>query len=222
MILSERQFKIIYPTAPLSYCKPLNDAMAEFQINTNQRAAMFLAQIDHESGDLAKMEENLNYSADGLANTWRTRYAVKNADGSYPKIPVNGNMRYVPNDLAKRLARNPQAIANNCYADRMGNGNEASGDGWRYRGRGPIMNTGKEAYAKLAKALGIPLVEKPELLGQAPACFRAAAYYWKTSGFNEMADQTLFTKISQAINGGNLGLEDRKKLWVIARNALAS
>lgn len=127
------------------WTEPLATSFRVFSITTPKRAAAFLAQVGHESGGLSTVVENLNYSAQGLANIWPGRYSVN------PKArPL------VPNQLARALERKPQAIANNTYAGRMGNGPEASGDGWRYRGRGPIQNTGKAYAAALRSPVGPP------------------------------------------------------------------
>ena len=104
--------------------------LKSFNITSKKRVAAFLAQVGHESAGLSALQENLNYSATGLANTWPNRYAQKNSKGQYVKSPAG---KFTPNSLAVRLARNPQAIANNCYANRMGNGPESSGDGYRDR-----------------------------------------------------------------------------------------
>ncbi|WYW02656.1 endolysin [Pseudomonas phage vB_PpuM-Peetri] len=224
MLLTELQFKKIFPSAPLAYLKPLQAAMDKYLISLNkQRMAMFLGQIDHESGDLAKFEEGLNYSADGLANTWPTRYGKVDANGKRVKITNDkGQVRVAPNDLAIKLARKPQAIANNCYANRMGNGDEASGDGWKYRGRCPIMRTGKAEYLKLQNKLGIPLINNPDLLALPEAGFMAAADYWDENNCNKLADAGRFFDVTQAINGGQIGADDRKRLWDIAAAALTA
>lgn len=134
MPITEQQLLQIFPNAgPQAgvFVGALNRGMTRFGITSPVRAAAFLAQVGHESGQLTRLVENLNYSARGLAANWPSRYL--GADGQ-------------PNALAQRLARNPRAIANNAYASRNGNGDEASGDGWWYRGRGLLQITGRANY----------------------------------------------------------------------------
>ena len=147
-----------------------------YHINTPKRIAMFMAQIQHESG-LKPKSENLNYSAQGLANTFPKRYAVD------PKAKVK-----VPNELAKSLNRNPEAIANNCYANRMGNGDEASGDGWKYRGRGFLQITGKDNYVVLSKDTRVDFLNDPDLLLEEANSMIGACWYWGKHKLNEFAD----------------------------------
>ncbi|MHA5526101.1 glycoside hydrolase family 19 protein, partial [Pseudomonas aeruginosa] len=154
MPITEQQLLQIFPHAgPRAgvFVGALNRGMTRFGITSPVRAAAFLAQVGHESGQLTRLVENLNYSARGLAATWPSRYL--GADGQ-------------PNALAQRLARNPRAIANNAYASRNGNGDEASGDGWRYRGRGLLQITGRSNYRAAGTGLGQPLEQEPELLEQ--------------------------------------------------------
>lgn len=140
---------------PDGWVDPLNQAMARFRIDTPARVAAFLAQIAQESGQLNKLVENLNYSAKRLMEVWPNRF---------PDM-----------DKANRYANNPEKLANYVYASRLGNGNEASGDGWAYRGRGLIQITGRGNYRSVASALGLPLEAQPELLEQAlPAALSAA------------------------------------------------
>ncbi len=189
------------------FAPALSAAMAKFKINTPQRMAAFLANVGHESGQLTTMVENLNYSAQGLANTWPSRYAVDSK-----ARPL------VPNTLATRLARKPQEIANNVYAGRMGNGVETTGDGWRYRGRGPIQTTGKSNYTATGKAIGQDLVARPELLEQPEHGAMAAAWFWSSNGLNELADAGKLEAITRRINGGMNGHDERLRFY---RHALA-
>jgi putative chitinase len=171
---------------------PLQAACDRFEINTALRVAAFLAEVGVESAGLNAHVENLNYGAQGLADTWPSRYAVN------PRAPVK-----VPNDLANRIARNQQAIANNCYANRNGNGPESSGDGWAFRGRGPIQITGRTNYTACAAAIGMDLVAHPELLEQPQAGALSAGWFWSVNGLNKFADGGQITAISKAINLGN-------------------
>jgi putative chitinase len=177
---------------------PLMNAMTAWGINTPIRMAAFFAQIAKESGFLSTFTENLNYSADGLAKTWPKRYAVN------PKAAIK-----VPNDLAQRLHRNPEQIANHTYANRMGNGSPESGDGWRYRGRGPKQITGKDnytAYAQVSKYPGILL--SPDRLLVPMIGADAAGWFWSTRKCSELIDAGDFRAVTIAINGGLIGYED--------------
>lgn len=183
----------------------LNEAMLRFEITTRDRAAAFLAQIAHECGVSAittrvRLVENLNYSASGLIATW---------PGRFPTLAV-----------ANQYARQPERIANKVYANRLGNGDEASGDGWRFRGRGLMQVTGRANYRAAGAALGLDLETNPAALEQPLPAALAAAHFWQVSGLNELADDRLddddvadFTRISKVINGGYNGLADRQARW---------
>lgn len=214
MPITEQQLLLIMPNSkPVVgvFVPALNRAMARYKIDSRLRQAAFLAQIGHESGHLRRMVENLNYSADALASTWKSRY--RGADGK-------------PNSLAISLARRPEAIANNAYADRMGNGAESSGDGWKYRGRGAIQTTGLDNYKAAGEALGLPLVDQPQLLEQPEHAATSAAWWWSQNGLNELADAGKFQDIGSIINTGKPGrvphgAEERKALYELALQVLA-
>jgi putative chitinase len=186
----------------------LNRAMAEREINTGGRQAAFLAQLLHESGNLRVLSENLNYSATRLPQVWPTRF---------------------PNEQAAQpYANSPERLANRVYASRMGNGDEASGDGWRYRGRGLIQLTGRSNYAACAGALDLDLIAQPDLLLQPGPAARSAAWFWQSRGLNAIADgaagasaNSAFVRITRAINGGTVGLTERLSLWDRCREVLA-
>jgi putative chitinase len=207
------------------FCASLNAAMAEFGIGTPARQAVFLAQLAHETGQLASVSENLNYSADGLANTWPSRYAKKDARGAY--LVAAG--RTVPNELALNLHRLPERIANNVYANRMGNGDEASGDGWRYRGSGGFQLTGKDNQRACAQHFGITLEQVGAWLRTPEGACRSAGWFWQRAGCNELADRGDFDAVSDKINIGRLteaegdaiGYKDRLAFFETAERALA-
>jgi putative chitinase len=178
----------------------LDVILNKYQINTKLRIAHFLAQVMHESGDFAHMAENLNYSADGLMKI-------------FPK--------YFNTDSAASHARNPQMIANRVYSNRLGNGDVASSDGWNYRGRGFIQLTGKENYTKFAKAIGKSLQETVKYLETAPGALESAAWYWNSRNINAKADADDITAVTQLVNGGTIGLEDRKHKLELAKSCLA-
>lgn len=177
-------------------------AMQHFQIISINEMASFISQLAHESGHLSRMEENLNYSADSLARVWPGRY----------RDPVTKK----PNRLALILHRKPVAIANNCYANRMGNGDEKSGDGYRYRGRGPIQITGRENYLRCGQALGVDLVNNPDLLLQPEHGAMSAGWYWQKTGLDKHDDDESALAETKLINGGTTGIDDRERLLKLA------
>ncbi|HFS0815193.1 glycoside hydrolase family 19 protein [Pseudomonas aeruginosa] len=209
MLITEQQLLQIFPNAGHRagfFVPALNVAKERFGITAPVRVAAFLAQVGHESSQLTRLVENLNYSARGLAATWPSRY--RGADGK-------------PNALALNLARHPQAIANNTYASRNGNGDDASGDGWRYRGRGLLQITGRLNYCAAGAGLGLPLEAEPELLEQPEFAALSAAWWWASHGLNELADRGEFAAITRRINGGTNGLEERLALWERAKAVLS-
>lgn len=207
--LTEQQLLQILPSArPVAdvFVPALNRAMTRFRIDSPARRAAFLAQVGHESGQLRQLVENLNYSAVGLAATWPGRYRA--ADGE-------------PNDLARRLERQPERIANHVYANRLGNGSVESGDGWRYRGRGLIQLTGLANYRACGAAIGADLIGHPELVEQPEWAALSAAWFWANSGLNQLADANRFEEITRRISGGTHGQSQRLALWRAGREVLA-
>jgi putative chitinase len=174
----------------VNWLSSIQAAMDKFEINTPKRISAFLANVGVESAGFSALTENCNYSANGLAKTWPNRYAVD-----------QHALVKVPNDLANRIANNPQAIANNCYANRMGNGDEASGDGWKFRGQGPIQVTGKTAIANCGNAIGVDLTSDPTQLQQPPYGALSAAWFFATSGCNQSADAGDIAGVIRHING---------------------
>ncbi|WP_254217463.1 glycoside hydrolase family 19 protein [Burkholderia multivorans] len=181
------------------WLEPLQDACDAQQISTPLRAAAFLAQVGVESARLSAVSENLNYSAEGLLST-------------FPK--------YFTEDEAQQYARRPPAIANRVYAGRYGNGDEASGDGWRYRARGLIGITFHDNYQLCGVALGLPLVQQPDLLVDPANAAMSAAWWWKAHGLNALADAGQFQQITRVINGGLNGYSQRLYLYGAAKKAL--
>lgn len=199
MTLTPELLKKIMPRCDAEKFAPILDAaMNEFGIVDNVQKAQFLAQIGHESCDMTRLEESLNYSAEGLARTWPSRFSV---DGKPHSPPL-------PSKLALSLSRKPEQIANVAYANRMGNGSPESGDGWRYRGRGAIQTTGKENYEKTGAGIGVDLVTNPELLLDPTNAVRAAAWFWKDKNIGKFANDTRASTLK--INGGLIGIEDRE------------
>jgi putative chitinase len=171
------------------FLEGINETFEHFEINTPERVAMFLAQTAHESGNYSAVSENLNYSAKALMAFWPKKFA----------------------GVAEQYARLPEKIANRAYCDRMGNGNEASGDGYKYRGRGAIQLTGKDNYTACGKALGLDLVNDPDQVAQNPVAILSAGWFWDTRRLNQWADKGDVLTVTKRINGGTIGLEDRKK-----------
>ena len=163
-----------------------------YGVNTTLRLAHFFAQIEHES-NLKPISENLNYSAQGLRKIFS---------------------KYFTELEAVKFQRKPELIANRVYANRMGNGNEQSGDGWNYRGRGFIQITGKNNYLRLSKDTRIDYIKNPELLLNEADSMISALWYWNLINGNKLADKDDLKGITKAINGGYNGLEHRSKLLI--------
>jgi putative chitinase len=170
------------------------DTAAKFQINTPLRLAHFLAQCGHESGGFRATQENLNYSAKGLNGIFRKYFPTEAAAAAY--------------------ARQPQKIASKVYANRMGNGSEASGEGYKFRGRGYIQLTGKENYTAFGKSIGEDMTANPDVVASKYALL-SAAWFFSKNGLHKMADEgasdLVVTKITKRVNGGTIGLPDRIK-----------
>lgn len=181
------------------YVDPLINICEKYEINTPERVAMFLAQIGHESAGLSVVQENLNYRADRLAVV-------------FPKYFRDVN----PNDYA----RNPEKIANRVYANRMGNGPESSGDGYRYSGKGLVQLTGKSNYSAFADYVGMDLDEVIEYLITPEGATESAAWFWTTNNLNQWADNQDILTVTRKINGGTHGLEDRTRLFNLGMSLL--
>jgi putative chitinase len=169
----------------------LNDLLPRYEITTVNRVAGFLAQCSHESRDFTVLEENLNYSAQGLL-------------GIFKKY-------FVSADIADEYARKPEKIANRVYANRMGNGDEASGDGWKYRGRGAIQLTGRNNYKLFAMCIGKSIEETVEYCKTKKGAIESSCWFWQANGINKACDAGDIKKMTQIINGGTIGLEERTK-----------
>jgi putative chitinase len=184
-------------------------AFDRFGINTERQVAAWIAQCAHESAGFKTLTENLNYSADTMAVVWPGRFAVMGPD----KKPVKVKGKNQPNKFALALHRQPEAIANTVYANRMANGNIESGDGWRYRGRGLKQLTGKDNYTRCGQALGMDLVGNPDLLLTPEGASLSAAWFWSTNKCGPIADSGDFVALTKKINGGTIGLEDRQRRY---------
>lgn len=179
------------------YIEPLTDVCKYYDMTESpKRLAAFIAQIGHESGGLSTILENLNYGAKGLMTTFK---------------------KYFPTEeLAKQYERKPEKIANRVYANRMNNGDEASGDGWKFRGRGLIQITGKYNYTKLSEDLGISIDETVAYLETPAGATSSAGWFWHKNKLNDYCDRDDFVGLTKKINGGTIGIEDRKHHYEIA------
>jgi putative chitinase len=216
MLINKQQLLQILPNAgPVAgvFVDAVNAAMARYTINTPARAAAFLAQTGHESAQFTKLAEDLNYGAQGLAINWKSRFSI-DPSATPPQ----------PNPLAMKIARQPEAIANAAYGDRMGN--TLPGDGWRYRGRGLIQLTGKDNYRLCGAAIGLPLVDEPDLLLEPGPAAMAAGWYWDSNKLNALADAGNNADIGSIVNTGKAGripagADDRKAIYLRALKVLA-
>jgi putative chitinase len=170
------------------WLEPLKETFEKYEINTPKRQACFLGQCMHESGGFKFLKENLNYSAKGLVATWPSRF---------------------PNEeYAEEYARKPERIANKVYGGRMGNTED--GDGAKYIGRGLIQLTGKDNYKAVTEALGEDLLANPQLLEEPRYAALSAGWFWNKKGLNALADANDIDTMTKRINGGFIGIADRK------------
>ena len=185
------------------YVEPLNTVAEYYEMNVNPaRLAGFLAQTAHESGGYTAIKENLNYSAKGLRGTFG---------------------KYFPNDeLANQYAKKPEKIANRVYANRMKNGDENSGDGYRFCGRGLIQLTGRDNYTKFANDLNMSLEDTIAYLETPNGAVSSAGWFWDNNKLNQYCDSGDFVTLTKRINGGTIGLEDRKHHYEIAMHYLTT
>lgn len=182
------------------WCEQLNATMGRFEINTPYRVSGFLAQVSHESGGFQFVVENLNYSAEALTRVWPSRF---------------------PPAIAAEYARNPEKIANRAYCDRMGNGDEASGDGWTYRGRGLIQLTGKDNYAAFSLQCDNMALVEPNLVAEPALAAESAGWFWSRNGLNALCDSNDIVAMTKRINGGINGLDHRQELYSRALSVFA-
>jgi putative chitinase len=169
----------------------LNETFSRFNLTSNNQKAMFIGQCSHECGNFRLLEENLNYRAETLMKLWPKRF---------PSL-----------EFAKQYEKNPKKIANSVYANRMGNRDEASGDGYRFRGRGALQCTGHSTYFHAGKALGVDFVMQPDLIATPKYAALTAGWFWETHKLNPPSDALDYQKVTRIINGGTIGLDDRIK-----------
>ena len=206
MELTKEQLKQLLPKNPYvdHWHHALEQLLPDYEINTPQRIAAFIAQCSHESAGFTALKENLNYKAETLSRIW-------------PK--------YFPPEIAKAYASMPnkqEAIANRAYANRMGNGDEHSGDGWKFCGRGLIQLTGRSNYQAFADSLEMNIEDLPEYLGTFEGAAQSACWFWESNNLNQWADKGDILTLTKKINGGTLGLEDRVKHYEHALHVLGA
>ena len=175
----------------IEWVPALNDTFTRFGIATPRQQAAFIGQCGHECGNFRVLEENLNYRAATLMKLWPKRF---------PTL-----------DIAAEYAGKPQKIANKVYASRMGNRDEASGDGWRFRGRGCVQLTGSDSYFHAGKALGVDFWANPDLVATPEYAAMTAGWFWSTRKCNELAEAADWLGLTKKINGGTIGYDDRVK-----------
>ena len=197
------QIKKICPNNknPQQLADALNIVLPTYDISNKERIACFIAQCGHESAEFTVLRENLNYSAASLCKVWPKRF----------------------NSItASAYNRAPEKIANKVYADRLGNGSEASGEGFKYRGRGAIQLTGKANYQAFAKSLGKTLDDTVAYCETLDGAIASACFFWKTNNLNKLVDANDFVGLTKKINGGVIGLDDRKKHYATALSVLGN
>ena len=201
-ILTRNQLAQLIPGNPYvdEWHEALSQLLPDYDINTPNRIAAFIAQCSHESAAFKFLKENLNYRAESLMRVWP---------------------RHFPNiEVARQYAHKQEKIANRAYANRMGNSDEASGDGWRFLGRGLIQLTGRNNYEAFAESIETPVEEIPEYLATFEGAAQSACWFWETNNLNKWADTGDIVTLTKKINGGTIGLEDRIKHYKHALEVL--
>jgi putative chitinase len=200
-MITLEQLQQLLPNNPYveQWHKALEQLLPEYEIDTSKRIAAFIAQCSHESGGFTALKENLNYRAVTLRKV-------------FPK--------YFTESSAEQFAGKPEAIANRVYSNRMGNGPEESGDGYRYCGRGLIQLTGKDNYQNFADSLEMNIEEVPDYLGTFEGAAQSACWFWENNNLNQWADKGDIVTLTKRINGGTIGLEDRIKHYEHALHVL--
>jgi len=190
MQITQEQLQQIIPNNPYidHWCDALNKILPDYDVSTPQRVAAFLAQTAHESGGYSALHENLNYKAESLCRVWPSHFTAA---------------------IANDYAHNPERIANRAYAGRMGNGDEASGDGWNFCGRGLLQVTGRVNYQAFADSVGMNITDVPAFLQTFEGAVQSACWFWENNNLNAYADSGDFVTMTKKINGGTLGLDDR-------------
>jgi len=202
-MITLEQLQQLLPNNPYveQWHEALEHLLSDYEIDTPHRIAAFIAQCSHESGGFTTLKENLNYRAETLRKV-------------FPK--------YFTESSAQQFAGKQEAIANRVYANRMGNGPEESGDGYRYCGRGLIQLTGKDNYQNFADSLEMNIEELPDYLGTFEGAVQSACWFWENNNLNQWADKGDIVTLTKRINGGTIGLEDRIKHYEHALHVLGA
>jgi putative chitinase len=192
-ILTNEQLKDLLPTNRNvdDWYQSMDKFLFVYEMNTPRRIASFIAQCGHESASFTILRENLNYRWESLRKVWPRHFTT--------------------DEIAKQYERQPQKIANRAYANRMGNGPESSGDGWKYAGKGLIQLTGKNNYQSFALSINMELDDVPDYLVSFDGAVESACWYWKRNNLNRFADNLDNLSLTRAINGGTHGLDDRQR-----------
>lgn len=193
-ILTQDQLAQIIPGNPYveHWYNALSQCLPDYDITTPHRIAAFLAQCAHESGGFTAIKENLNYRAETLSKVWP---------------------RLFPADIAQQYAHNQVAIANRAYGGRMGNGDESSGDGFKFCGRGLIQITGRSNYQAFSDSLQMSIDDAPAYLATFEGAVQSACWFWEANNLNALADKGDILTLTKKINGGTLGLDDRTRRY---------
>lgn len=186
----------------IPWVEPIKKACLQYNITSIRQVASFISQMAHESGFKLAAREDTNFSAKRLAQVWGNRYAIN------PKAAPENR---IPNSLAQRLGGNPIAIANNVYANRMGNGDEDSGDGWTFRGAGPKQLTGRYNMSEFGKSVKMGVNQALAYILTLEGGVMSAGWFWQTNNLNPLADSPGIEDETKKINGGLNGLDDRRK-----------
>jgi putative chitinase len=204
MELTKSQLVQMVPGIPYAdhWHEALSQLLPDYEINTPKRIAAFIAQCAHESGGFKFLKENLNYKAESLTKIFKKYFPTMESTVGY--------------------AKNPQKIANKIYGGRMGNGDEHSGDGFKYCGRGLIQLTGKDNYNWFAASIGVSAEEASEYLETFEGAAQSACWFWESNNLNKWADVGDIEKMTKIINGGTIGLEDRIKHYQHALHILGA
>jgi putative chitinase len=187
------------------WTEALNKILPDYGIDTPQRVAAFIAQCAHESGNFTALHENLNYRAASLRKVFPKYFPTDELANQYASLPNKA-----------------EAIANRIYANRMGNGPEESGDGFRYCGRGLIQLTGRNNYEAFADSIETPVEEIPDFLQTFEGAVQSACWFWETNNLNQYADSDDIKTMTRRINGGFIGLEDRIKHYEHAKHVFGA
>ena len=195
-MISAEQLKRLHINPELT--PVFNETFDRWGIKTPRQQAAFLGQCGHECGNFTKLEEGLSYAADRLMKIWPKRFPTM--------------------EIANKYARNPKALANYVYANRMGNRDEASGDGFRFRGSGWLQLTGHDNFYHAGKACGVDFVMNPDLVRQPKHAALTAGWFWATHDCNRLAEAGDWVALTKKINGGTIGLDDRVRHTALAMN----